>query len=187
MANAPWLAPVAATALGLAVFSWIQAVDIAFFATPPAIDRPVATAASIAPRSRAVARLDSGFRGVAAPRVAVSAVAPPTPSRLPPLAACLPGAPSGRAADAAACAAWSAWLVGMALDDAPGFLAEVESVPRPRREAWLRELTEFAAHSGSAPLVGRRLRSTPDPRALVVADQFERAGTAAVRRVRHGR
>jgi hypothetical protein len=75
----------------------------------------------------------------------------------------------------------------MALDDTPGFLAEVDSVPGPRRDAWMRELTDFAARSGSAPLVGRRLRSTPDPRALVVADKFDRAGTAAVRRVQHRR
>ncbi|MDH3685255.1 MAG: zf-HC2 domain-containing protein [Myxococcales bacterium] len=188
LAGAAWLAPAAATALGLGVFSWIQAVDVTYFAAPPAVDRPVASVEPPpAPRSRAIARADTGFRGAAVPRLTASAVAPPTPGRLPGLAACLPGAPSGRAADAAACAAWSAWLVGMALDDAPGFLAEVESVPGPRRDAWMRELTDFAARSGSAPLVGRRLRSTPDPRARVVADQFERAGTAAVRRVRHER
>ena len=193
LAGSAWLGPVAATALGLGIFSWVQAVDVAWFAAPAAIDRPVAAADPPpvdplpARASRTLAAAPSALRGAGAPVAARSVVATPTPGRSPALSACLPGAPSGRAADAAACAAWSAWLVGMALDDAPGFLAEVESVPVPRREAWLRELTDFAARSGSAPLVGRRLRSTPDPRALVVADQFERAGASAVRRVRHDR
>jgi anti-sigma factor RsiW len=185
VASGPWLAPAAATALGLGVFSWIQAVDVTFFAAPPAVERPARAEPPAAPLARMAVRSAPKFRGTSAPWEASSAVAPPTPQRLPSLAACLPGGPSLRAADSAACAAWNAWLVGMALDDTPGFLAEVDSVPGARREAWLRELSEFAARSGSAPVIGRRLRSTPDPRALVVADRFERAGTSSVRRVQH--
>jgi hypothetical protein len=91
---------------------------------------------------------------------------------LPPIASCLEGAPRG-AATAEACAAWYSWFVAMALEDSRGFVHEVEHLPAPAREPWLRRLADFAQRSGSAPLVGRELRKSRDPQAAVIASRFE--------------
>jgi hypothetical protein len=44
-------------------------------------------------------------------------------------------------------------------------------------------VTEFAARSGSAPLVGDQLRSSHDPGAVRIAKRFERGGSGLVRTV----
>ncbi len=81
------------------------------------------------------------------------------------------------------CAAWYAWFVAMALEDARGFAHEVAGLPPAARDPWLERLTEFAARSGSAPLVGDQLRRSLDPGAVRIAKRFERGSGGLVRPV----
>jgi hypothetical protein len=61
----------------------------------------------------------------------------------------------------------------MALEDTRGFVHEVDRLPAPARDPWLRRVSEFARRSGSAPLVGQQLRTSRDPRAAVIATRFD--------------
>lgn len=106
------------------------------------------------------------------PPPALVASAAPRAASLPTIASCLEGAPAGDAA-ADACARWYAWFVAMALEDARGFVHEVERLPAPAREPWLRRVSDFARRSGSAPLVGQQLRTSRDPQAAVIAKRFD--------------
>ena len=75
------------------------------------------------------------------------------------------------------CEAWNGHLVGLALRDADAFLAEIEHVPQAMREPWLVDLTRLAARTGYAPIVARQLRASSDPRAVPVAQLFERTAS----------
>jgi hypothetical protein len=99
----------------------------------------------------------------------------------PSIEACLERSRRGERADE--CAGWYAWFVAMALEDARGFAAEVARLPAAARDPWLERVSEFAARSGSAPLVGTQLRQSRDPGAVRIARRFERGSGGLVRTV----
>jgi Putative zinc-finger len=99
----------------------------------------------------------------------------------PSMQACVERSRQGQRADE--CAAWYAWFVAMALEDAHGFAHEVAGLPPAARDSWLQQVSEFAARSGSAPLVGDQLRSSHDPGAVRIARRFERGSVSGIRTV----
>ena len=172
--SAPGVAPVAAAAVGVMAFGWIQSWDQRLAPGPVAELR-----SSGVPAMARIAGPTPLPAGVARTRVATAV--PPQPaeaSSRPSMAACVEGRPGGGPADPAGCAAWHAWFVGLALDDAPAFLDEVERLPTARRDPWLHEVSRFAASSGSAALIERELRGSQDPRASGLASRFERPGAS---------
>lgn len=156
-----------AAAVGLAAIAFLEAPDGRQAGPPPWLAQALAPAAS----GREVALQGPAPRSPGGRPAAVPDTAP-RPVSLPSIASCLEGAPAGDAA-ADACARWYAWFVAMALEDTRGFVHEVERLPAPARERWLRRVSEFARRSGSAPLVGQQLRSSRDPRAAVIATRFD--------------
>ena len=68
-----------------------------------------------------------------------------------------------------------ALMTQLAMDNIWAFLAEIEQVPEPSRDVWLRGLSRYAADSGDAADVAARLRATGDPRAQRLAIRFEEA------------
>jgi hypothetical protein len=161
--------PLAAAAAGLAVLAVVQDVEIQLVwprrGAPPAVEvaAPLAPAAPSAARSPAPSHADFAPRA----RIGAGAAAPAdAPHARPSRAACL----SHSAEDREACEQWCSWLVGLAMEDAPGFLAEVDSLPWSARQRVL----ELAFHSGSASLLAHQLRASGDPRASRLARRFER-------------
>ena len=175
-----WLAglgaPLAAAAAGLAVLAVVQGVEIQLVwpraGSPPAVERAApperplaAPGISQPPHADFVARGVGVGAGAAAPSVAQR------PSRRPPSrAACFSPSPDDRPA----CEQWCAWLVGLAMEDAPVFLAEVDTLPSSARQ----RVMDLAFRSGSASLLAHRLRATGDPRASSLARRFERVAAA---------
>jgi hypothetical protein len=74
-----------------------------------------------------------------------------------------------------ACRDHHAVMTRLAIRNAWEFVARAETLPEPRREDWLRELSRFAAESGDAPGVAASLRATGDPLAQRMAARFEEA------------
>jgi hypothetical protein len=97
----------------------------------------------------------------------------------PSMQACVERSRRGERADE--CAGWYAWFVAMALEDARGFAQEVAGLPPAARDRWLERVSEFAARSGAAPLVGTQLRQSRDPGAVRIAKRFERGSGGLVR------
>jgi len=96
-------------------------------------------------------------------------------SPLPSIASCLEHLGGG-----GECAGWDHWWVELALADARRFAVELDGLPAPVRDRQLRRISDFAARSGSAPLIGDRLRRSRDPGAIRYARRFERSGGAGV-------
>jgi hypothetical protein len=101
----------------------------------------------------------------------------PRASSLPSIAACLERSRAGGPAPDD-CARWYSWYLAKALSDARDFVDEVERLPKAARDPWIERVSELAARSGSAPLVGAQLRRSRDPAASVLAARFERGGVA---------
>jgi hypothetical protein len=161
--------------LDRASFAWLPLAAAVGLAALAFVEDPEGRTGWLAP---AVAPAAPALRvtsqpGPAARAAAVPVAGAPRPVSLPSIATCLEGAPAGDAA-ADACARWYAWFVAMALEDARGFVHEVERLPAPARDPWLRRVSEFAKRSGSAPLVGQQLRTSRDPRAALIATRFDR-------------
>jgi hypothetical protein len=93
---------------------------------------------------------------------------------------CLERFRTGKAAGAD-CAAWYAYLVSLASDDASRFLLEVRGLPKRHRSTLMEDLSQFAALSGSAPTVGTTLRTSRDPRMVRLAPRFERRSHPTLR------
>jgi hypothetical protein len=74
-----------------------------------------------------------------------------------------------------ACRDHHATMTRLAIRTVWEFMDRLESVPEPRREDWVRELSRFAAESGDAPGVAASLRATGDPFAQRMATRFEEA------------
>jgi hypothetical protein len=167
-----WLAPVAA-AVAIGAITWLgnPLGRIGGTSTVLAQGGPAERALAGSPAGRAANRL-GGIRVVPA--------GAPRPS----MQSCVER--SGRGEPADECAAWYAWFVAMALEDARGFAREVAGLPASARDPWLERVTEFAARSGSAPLVGDQLRSSHDPGAIRIAKRFDRGGNGLVRTVGFG-
>lgn len=83
--------------------------------------------------------------------------------------------PCLEAASRAGCRDHHAFLTELARENPWAFLAEVEEVPEPLRDAFLADLSRFAAQSGAAPDVAAELRATGDPLAQRMAIRFEEA------------
>jgi hypothetical protein len=172
--------PLAAAAAGLAVVAVVQDVEIQLVwprrGAPPAVEvaaRPEPPAPAARVSEPPYAKFVGSGAGPAAPSVASRApsVAPRAPAPRPSRAACFSRSPEDRGA----CEQWCSWLVGLAMEDAPGFLAEVDSLPTSARQ----RVMDLAFRSGSASLLAHHLRATGDPRASRLARRFERV--AAVR------
>jgi hypothetical protein len=163
-----WLAPVA-LAVGVGAIAWLGGPGARL---DPA-DEEVAQAlveSLLAGRTDArTARRLGGLKVVPA--------GVPQPS----MQACVERSRRGERADE--CASWYAWFVAMALEDARGFAQEVAGLPAAARGPWLERVSEFAARSGSAPLVGTQLRQSHDPGAVRIAKRFERGSGTRVRTV----
>ena len=162
-ARGAWAAPLVTAVAGLAVVLAVQGVEVQV-GWPGATPEP-STLAEVAP---------------APPPIQPAAAAPVLAARK---SASDPNASAAgatlraqclRQPGSAACALWSSYLLGLAVDEPRAFVIEVDLVPASARRGWLLDLSRFAAHSGSAPLVAERLRQTPDPRAQDLAPHFER-------------
>jgi hypothetical protein len=167
--------PLAAAAAGLAVLAVVQDVEIQLVwprrGAPPAVEvaaRPEPPAPAVRAPEPPYANFVAGGLGAGA---AAPSVAPRAPSPRPSRAACFSRSPEDRGA----CEQWCSWLVGLAMEDAPGFLAEVDLLPSSARQ----RVMDLAFRSGSASLLAHHLRATGDPRASRLARRFERV--AAVR------
>lgn len=166
--DSSWGAPLATAAVGLSLLAVVQGVEIQL--TIPGFGSPAAEAAPVLDPA-----LDPhpGLAPVAVSRgpLASRRRTEPLPV-MPPRTACMgnPAAPE--------CARWNAWLVGLGLREPADFLRELEAVPARSRARWLGELSRFAAHSGSAPVLAARLRASGDPRASGVAAHFERTAAS---------
>lgn len=160
------LAPVAA-ALGVGAVAWLLTPDV----LPQSVDLSPASP----PRQEASASPRSGPTSSGITLLAGSKPAPAQDhASLPKMQVCLERARVGDPAKDE-CAAWYAWFVAKALEDAGGFADEVDRLPPKARGAWLGRLSDFAQRSGSAHLVGAQLRSSRDPGAVRIAKRFERS------------
>ncbi len=169
--NGAWAAPLATALAGLALVVAVQSVEIE-------VGWPSATPAQ-------------GVRAEAAPAPSPAAAEQPAPSftarTSAPAPTALPAAGVSlrtrclRQPGSAACAAWHAWLLGLAVDEPRAFVMEVDAVPDSARRRWLGDLSRFAANSGSAPRVAERLRQAEDPRAQSLAPHFERVSSLSPR------
>lgn len=157
-----WLLPMALAA-GIGALALLQ--TRAERASIPRLQQlsPIAVAESRArpPLPRLPAKL-SGVNIGLSPRPSVGPLLVSTPS-------CLERSPSGDE-----CTASYAWLVSLALDDPGAFAEELNHLTPGSRESLIHRLSDFAVHSGSAPLVGNQLRSSHDPGAMLFAERFER-------------
>jgi hypothetical protein len=163
-----WLAPFA-LAMGVGAVLWLGQLggtrDADGFGEL-ALAAPAATRSS--PREARGTRPGTpGGVGIGAPAASAPAeMASATP--LPSIASCL-----GRSG-ASECAGWDHWWVELALADARRFAYELDGLPAPVRDQQLRRISEFAARSGSALMIGDELRRSRDPRAIRYARRFER-------------
>lgn len=172
--TAGWLAPLA-LAVGVGAVLWLGQPGVA---PEPAIDiargelSEAASSPNAVPRTAQPAR--SGPSGIG-----VGAVAPElrraSASPLPSIASCLEHLAGG-----SECAGWDHWWVELALADARRFAVELDGLPAPVRDRQLRRISDFAARSGSAPLIGDQLRRSRDPGAIRYARRFERSGSGGV-------
>jgi hypothetical protein len=99
-----------------------------------------------------------------------------------PFPVCLARIRSGRSAGPD-CAAWDAYLVQLASEDASRFSAELRGLPKPHRQRVLDRFSRFAAVTGSAPSLAPTLRHTRDPQMVQLAKRVE---NAPVRQVAYG-
>ena len=161
------LAPVAA-ALGVGAVAWLL--------TPDLLPRSLPVSPETPPRQEASALVPPGATRRAITLLAGSKSAPePGHASLPKMQVCLERTRVGDPAKDE-CAAWYAWFVAKALEDAGGFADEVDRLPANARGPWLGRLSDFAQRSGSAHMVGAQLRSSRDPGAVRIAERFERGG-----------
>ena len=163
------LAPVAA-AFGVGAAAWLL--------TPEALPGAASVPAARPPQQEAGAPARIGGQSALTIAAGDKARGPVAVARgsasLPKMQVCLERAGAGAPAKDE-CAAWYAWFVAKALEDAGGFADEVDRLPAQARGPWLGRLSEFAQRSGSAHLVGARLRSSRDPGAVRIAKRFERS------------
>jgi anti-sigma factor RsiW len=180
-----WLAPLA-LAMGVGALLWMSpasgpqgaAFDVAGLESllPSA---PAAAPAAAARSFRAPAAIPtplklSGPNGIALGASEPPAERAPAPA-MPSIASCLEHRKSG-----GECAGWDHWWLELALADARRFAHELNGLPDPVRGRLLQRLSEFAARSGSATLVGDELRRSRDPGAVRYARRFERGNGAGV-------
>jgi hypothetical protein len=99
-----------------------------------------------------------------------------------PFPVCIARIRSGRPAGPD-CAAWDAYLVQLASDDASRFSAELSGLPKPHRQRVVDRFSRFAAETGSAPSLVPALRHTRDPQMVQLARRVE---NAPVRQVSYG-
>lgn len=161
----PLGAPLATAAVGLSLLAVLPRIEVE-------VSIP-GRAASVAPRAEV-----SGVAERAAPRSRESArvASPPLlarrtsqqPSSYDPFAC-------REATSPHACRDHHATMTRLAIRNVWEFMDRLESVPEPRREDWVRELSRFAAESGDAPGVAASLRATGDPFAQRMATRFEEA------------
>jgi len=177
IAEAPWSAAAVAVAVVLGLLAIVPGMDLS-------LEIP-GTGGS---HSEAVPQIEMAEgRPVQLPARAISAFGVPAEADpvegVAPLLACLraggPARPElGRGGP---CEHWDSWMVGLGMRDAPAFLVEVEAVPAPVRERVLERIEDFAARSGSAPLLAGTLRSAGDPRAARLANRIERTRIVSTR------
>jgi hypothetical protein len=79
------------------------------------------------------------------------------------------------------CAAWDAYLVQLASEDASRFSFEMSGMPTPHRQRILDRFSRFAAETGSAPSLVPQLRHTRDPQMVQLAKRVERRLNAPIR------
>jgi hypothetical protein len=79
------------------------------------------------------------------------------------------------------CAAWDAYLVGLASEDASRFSFEMRGMPQPHRQRILDRFSRFAAETGSAPSLAPTLRHSRDPQMVQLAKRVERRHNAPIR------
>jgi hypothetical protein len=99
-----------------------------------------------------------------------------------PFPVCIARIRSGRSAGPD-CAAWDAYLVQLASEDASRFSAELSGLPKPHRQRVLDRFSRFAAETGSAPSLVPTLRHTRDPQMVQLARRVE---NAPLRQVSYG-
>lgn len=169
IAEGPWSAPVAAVALGLGMLAIVRGVDVSL--EIPGWTRPEAPPGAEIVAERPAEPL--------APGISAFGVVPESDpaQEVPPMLSCLRagGLTRSEVGSGDACERWDSWMVGLGMRDAPAFLVEVEAVPPGERERVLVRIGDFAARSGSAPLLAGTLRSAGDPRAERLANRIERS------------
>lgn len=170
----PWvrLAPFALAAgiVAVALLTPVEEAEapkLTFDASPPTVIM------ARAPVQAAAGRAEIGLQNgdSAAPRMQVS-----------PFPVCLARFRTGRGAGPD-CAAWDAYLVQLANDDAPRFSLEVRGLPKRHQQALMDRISQFAAVTGSAPTLGTTLRRSRDPQMLQFATRVERRSNAPLRYV----
>lgn len=181
-----WLAPLA-LAMGVGALLWMSPAsgpggapfDLAGLesllpSTPSALPAAPAPAgrALRAPAAIPTPLKLTGPNGIALGASEPPATREPAPA-MPSIASCLEHRKSG-----VECAGWDHWWLELALADARRFTHELNGLPEPVRGRLLLRLSDFAARSGSATMVGDELRRSRDPGALRYARRFER-GTGA--------
>jgi hypothetical protein len=189
-----WLAPLAAAAVGAALFVGVSGrestlpTSVATSASERAWTTPSQAAAT--PPSAALgelAQLASTSPGTRRSGTEPTSPASTAPSEsgarqaLPSVEECITAShASGPVAvvQRTTCARWYAWMTSLASHDPTAFIQELEGLPASERARWLERLAEFATRSGSAPLLARELRAANDPRAPAIAIHFERSGPA---------
>jgi hypothetical protein len=173
IAEAPWLTPVAAVAVALGLLLMVRGIG-------PSLEIPGWSHSEDVPRVAVATERPARLPGRT---ISAFGVAAEPAEALAPLLACLhaggPARPGVGRGDP--CEHWDSWMVGLGMRDAPAFLVEVEAVPAPARERVLGRIGDFAARSGSAPLLVSTLRSAGDPRAARLANRIERVRVAATR------
>jgi anti-sigma factor RsiW len=177
-----WPAPIAAAAVALVAVAVLQGGDSSFvwgtdpgearvadaFGAAPEISAPLLRASPSAAEAdrRAAARREQLKRLGEQPSVFMAAQ--PPVADLPPFEACLH---SGETPEA--CIRWHAWTVGLGLRDPDAFLQQIDELSSEERQVWLGRLADFAARSGSAPMLARELRGRSHPSAADVANRIE--------------
>jgi anti-sigma factor RsiW len=148
------------------------AVDVAGVESLPVVAAQVPAPASpvAAPVQRVGTPVDLFNGQGAAQRMVVS-----------PFLVCLARFRTGKPAGAD-CAAWDAYLLQLASEDAPRFYVEVGGFPKSHQQAIMDRLSLAAALSGSATTVGTTLRDSQDPQIRRFAPRFERSQSAPLLR-----
>jgi hypothetical protein len=147
------------------------AADVAAVESLPVVAQPsVPASPTPIPVQRVATRVDL-FNGQGpAQRMVVS-----------PFPVCLARFRTGKPAGAD-CAAWDAYLLQLASEDAPRFYVEVGGFPKSHQQAIMDRLSLAAALSGSATTVGTTLRGSQDPQIRRFAPRFERSQSAPLLR-----
>ncbi len=180
----PWSAPLATLAAGLLILAFLPPIEIEV-RIPGAMATEAGRPVAQAPRPAPVAPLASR-------RVAES-VLPPSldlPQRMPEASLGLQRLPAASLGlQRLPAASFDCWerpsfdacqeqrhvLMDLLQRDTSEFFARLDTVPGAARERWIRELSRFAAETGSARSLAERLRASDDPRAWQVASRFEAA------------